>query len=510
VPGGGKGGGKGDKKGKKPSGRWIKVGHQLYETSGTDNNTYDSDSEEDVSTVASSTSLEAQGAKSKAKARKAARLSEGPPTQSSASSSWDVSGQCAVNPGGGGARSGPCPEEHPLEPWDKRAGITEERQGRWRCTGCKLYFFRQFLAIAQEDKSYDWQGTLNLLCFDCTRKAEPDNYVDGSEASFKKFKRMADHTWVQRKHSNKDVLRTVREIGWNKAKQEVGKEHGEKNSEFRARLWAAAVEHVKIFNEAFQNVFTMKQQADAKKAFKVWVNEQERKAKDPTYVPQLTTPSPDELFNDDMVLQFIDEVVPGMHRFYLCRHKTCGLITHSSSWVKAAESDHYRCPSCTEQYRPWKEQPGYMPAQMVAVTEEGGRTTSMMLCTWPDTATKNLENELKIISHDLREELRGKDYNYIMEYVQNLNRNTIPACFEPMTLDPETRLHFERMHLPIEQGGHGSKKTWPVTHLLGGFHGTKFTWDDENPPPVKSHVDIMREWAYARWWVDQGKKVRGG
>jgi len=113
VPGGGKGGGKGDKKGKKPSGRWIKVGYQLYETSGTDNNTYDSESEEEVSTVASSTSLEAQGlgAKSKAKARKAARLAEGPPTQSSASSSWDVSSQCAVNPGGGASSrdvSGQC------------------------------------------------------------------------------------------------------------------------------------------------------------------------------------------------------------------------------------------------------------------------------------------------------------------------------------------------------------------------------------------------------------------
>jgi hypothetical protein len=47
-----------------------------------------------------------------------------------------------------------------------------------------------------------------------------------------------------------------------------------------------------------------------------------------------------------------------------------------------------------------------------------------------------------------------------------------------------------------------------VTHLLGGFHGVKFKWNDDDPPPVKSHVDIMREWAYARWWVDQGKKLQ--
>ena len=114
VPGGGKGGGKGDKKGKKPGSRWIKVGYQLYETSGTDNNTYDSESEEEVSTVASSTSLEAQGlgAKSKAKARKAARLAEGQPTQSSSSSSWDVSSQCAVNPRMG-RPPGMCPASAP-------------------------------------------------------------------------------------------------------------------------------------------------------------------------------------------------------------------------------------------------------------------------------------------------------------------------------------------------------------------------------------------------------------
>jgi len=78
----------------------------------------------------------------------------------------------------------------------------------------------------------------------------------------------------------------------------------------------------------------------------------------PDRMPWPSALTPEELFNDSMVHQFIDEILPVITRFILCRHKTCGLITHASSWVKAAENDIYRCPKCTERYRPWVTRPG--------------------------------------------------------------------------------------------------------------------------------------------------------
>jgi len=229
----------------------------------------------------------------------------------------------------------------------------------------------------------------------------------------------------------------------------------------------------------------------------------------PDRMPWPSALTPEELINDSMVHQFIDEILPVITRFILCRHKTCGLITHASSWVKAAENEIYRCPKCTERYWPWKSQAGYMPAQMVAVSEHGGKST-MFLCTWPDTATQTLEDTLKIVAHNLREELRGKDIDYIMECVKKMNRSSIPTCFEPMRLDEESRVKFAELPLSQSKGGWGSKNTWPVDHLDGGFHGVCFQWDDANPPPVKDHIDIMREWGYTKWLVETGKRARGG
>jgi hypothetical protein len=349
-----------------------------------------------------------------------------------------------------------------------------------------------------------------LYCFDCSRQREPEKYKDDSAATFKQFKKDADHSWTQRKRANVNCLLSVRDLSWKKAKEQVGKKYpGENNKSFKTRIWDAAVEHVRAWQDAFYEKFTDQQREDAKRALMMWVNELERKAQDPEYVPQLLAPTPEELFNDNKVLQFIDEILPGISRFFLCRHKTCGLITHASSWVKAKENDIYRCPKCTERYRPWKMQSGYMPAQMVAVTEHGG-TSSMVLCTWPDTATQNLEDTLKIVAHNLREELRGKDINYIMDYVKNLSRSNIPACFEPMKLDVWARDTFRMLSLPQSEGGYGNKNTWPVDHLDGGFYGVCFKWDDENPPPIKDHMDLMREWGYTRWLISRSGPASEG
>jgi hypothetical protein len=217
--------------------------------------------------------------------------------------------------------------------------------------------------------------------------------------------------------------------------------------------------------------------------------------------PEPEPPSPDGMplpsalppVNGSMVLRFIDEILPGISRFYLCRHKTCGLITHSSSWVKAKENDYYRCPKCTERYWPWKDTPGNMPAQTAVVIEHEGEST-ITLCTLPDTATKNLEDLLKIDENDLREEVRGKDLDYIMEYVKGLNRSSIPTCFEPMTLSDEARDTFAMLSVSQSEGR--SKNTWPVDHLDEGFFGVCFQWDDANPPRVMEF--ILRSLSRAR------------
>jgi hypothetical protein len=79
-----------------------------------------------------------------------------------------------------------------------------------------------------------------------------------------------------------------------------------------------------------------------------------------------------------------------------------------------------------------------------------------------------------------------------------------------MRLDEESRVKFATLPLSQSEGGWGNKNTWPVDHLDGGFHGVCFKWNDENPPPVKNHIDIMRDWGYTRWLVEKGRQARVG
>eukprot|EP00969_Alexandrium_andersonii_P104235 4600624-Alexandrium_andersonii.AAC.1 len=59
--------------------------------------------------------------------------------------------------------------------------------------------------------------------------------------------------------------------------------------------------------------------------------------------------------------QWASEIVPGTDEFFLCRRRTCLTVCRNTDWATTDKNGrgHDRCPNCGEQFRPWKEQPGY-------------------------------------------------------------------------------------------------------------------------------------------------------
>ena len=49
-----------------------------------------------------------------------------------------------------------------------------------------------------------------------------------------------------------------------------------------------------------------------------------------------------------------------------------------------------------------------------------------------------------------------------------------------------------------------TKVHWVMDHLQAGFHGTRFKWDDADPPAVMDYKDVLRAWGYTRWVTFQG------
>ena len=115
----------------------------------------------------------------------------------------------------------------------------------------------------------------------------------------------------------------------------------------------------------------------------------------------------------------------------------------------------YSCPMCGEQFRPWKEQPGYVKSNKVLVmkqTTEGAPAYIPSISNhyiwpivWTDTATTVLQNKFKAISARLDEELASMtDPKARMEYVlDSLNTRPPHTLFKKMDMPEEVRMRFD-------------------------------------------------------------------
>jgi hypothetical protein len=276
----------------------------------------------------------------------------------------------------------------------------------------------------------------------------------------------------------------------------------ESMKDYRKRVVEAMVQVPLNFQSAFRGS-SPETQEQYKQDFQVWQEEHEKKAQDPGYVPQPLQPLEDELFSDHQVLQYISEITEGINEYYICRHLDCGMITRNSTWVQAKDREKYRCPSCTKEYKPWQERPG-VPSQAnkVMIVERPEKDPLFVLMVWPDTATTKLTDSLKITTHNLREELKGKDRQYVLDYVRNLDLTAPKPYFEKVMLTREAVEFFEDVNKA------STKFHWDYKPLLDGYNGMRYKFNEGDI--IYDQKDCIRMWGYTKWLcTTHGVKLTG-
>ena len=277
---------------------------------------------------------------------------------------------------------------------------------------------------------------------------------------------------------------------------------------------------------------TEEQNRKCREALDEWEQDWEKKAKDPEYIPDL-----DPQFKiQDSEAQFLSEIVPGLDDFFLCRHRTCMFVGRNTDWVPNMMDSQYACPMCGEQFRPWKEQPGYVKSNKVLVMQQTTTDSKMMVLgpdaaatlqategapnyipgignyyifpiVWADTATQVLQNKFKSITANLDETLaQMTDNKARMEYVLDSLQDKRPhALFTPMQMSEVAKMNLDDKN----QKASNPDRRWNYQRILeSGFLGMNCAQHSEAFDLPLEQEDIIRIWGLCKWFFHQSRALQ--
>ena len=203
-------------------------------------------------------------------------------------------------------------------------------------------------------------------------------------------------------------------------------------------------------------------------------------SEDPTWVPTVTglkITDPNKVY----ALDFLHSITDTVHRFYMCRHSTCRAFSLNTCWAVNKYKTHFRCPRCGQQYRPWRQQPGYVPASHVWVVESKDKNIpdTLIMSVWPNTADDNWVYQMMELQAGLTEEDNLKSESDLLTDIASL---VAPASarfsFEHTPLSAAARWEIDEAKRcqPHEE--------WDYSHLLDGFPSAQV-------PPVDDKTVVL-------------------
>ena len=151
--------------------------------------------------------------------------------------------------------------------------------------------------------------------------------------------------WLKRDFNNNEhFAKRVRSVAWETAKVDIeGQYPGESRKEFRARLIRKSSRLAVTISASIQKL-RPDQQEKVVKVMDHWVDEWEKKTKDPDFVPALDCVET----TSTHLMEFVDQVIPGLDEFFICRQKWCSTVCLSTNWVNNHPNGQHRCPRCGE------------------------------------------------------------------------------------------------------------------------------------------------------------------
>ncbi len=392
---------------------------------------------------------------------------------------------------------------------------------QYECNFCKEIGFKSEMLIDLDDPAMDWQGHLPVVCYTCwqLQRRTP-------EYQWKAWKKVVASTWLKRSVSTAEHYeKRARVQGWDGLIAELEeRQPGEARKAYRRRLLSRVCTIGTALVAGLQEM-TKDQQDRLHTAMEEWQEDCRKKAENDEFVPILSS-----IHLSDFEAQFLSELVPGLDEYFLCRQRSCLAVTHNNTWIHNSPNGQYLCPSCAQQYRPWKEQPGYCKANKVFIVDlqkrpesrpvapgaitassevapggtifgEGGAEYCAYPTIWADTATSTLVNKFKEVTSDADRRLEAMPPDARLQYVNEFivhkgSRAFLKKTTLSQTVVAEVNTRNSRMAA-------GCPTTWKFDHLREGFDS--MTLDSSVIDEPLSQTDLILLWGMASWMATQAK-----
>jgi hypothetical protein len=216
--------------------------------------------------------------------------------------------------------------------------------------------------------------------------------------------------------------------------------------------------------------------------------------------------------------EFMDRVLTGLDDYFICRQKHCSMVCLSTHVLHNGE--HYRCPACGEQYRYFKQQPGYWEANRVVVyynavhvledraelaagSSDGLAVNDQVLIfpiIWPACTTEQIIDLFKTIELSINTDVNALPPQDRLRYVmENLRDTPRPLRFLQYEFLPETKAHIDEVNLCQSK----RKTAWKYDHIESdGYMGIKLG-PEQNLDQPWEHMEFLRAWVLAIWLADR-------
>jgi hypothetical protein len=198
----------------------------------------------------------------------------------------------------------------------------------------------------------DWQGAMDLVCQPCSDLA-PTEFAKKVKAAWRKRR--------VEKGNERDIARSY---SYQQAiKDAEARKEGEGWRDYRKRFVAYICVNAAIIAGAILRAKAW-QQREYVGAIQNWLAEKDKSAADPSFIPQIVGTI--NLLPTE-ISQFLDEIVPGLSEYYICRRKGCQFFSLNTWWIPDCNRSLWRCPQCGQRYRAWKDQPTFVQCNKVLV-----------------------------------------------------------------------------------------------------------------------------------------------
>jgi hypothetical protein len=219
------------------------------------------------------------------------------------------------------------------------------------------------------------------------------------------------------------------------------------------------------------------------------------------------------------VRMFVDHVLPGLKKYWICRQKICSMVCQTIYWIHNNPFNQYRCPACGTQYRPWKRQPGYWTTNMIYVSKDvvtlqavhsglapcssdGLALKNQVMIVpvmWPTTSDSELIDRIKVMFGDIDRELLALAPKDRLAFVsENLSKTQPHKAFELQEFSATTQATIDSLNANLS----ADQIPWQYGHIeKNGYFGIHVDASLDLDKPMKQ-VDFVRSW-WLCFWLSQ-------